>query len=392
MTWFLALCMLAGSGREFELTASTGTAAGRLVELSAERVVLETPKGPATFPLAQVVRIVPRGAEPPGAAAAQAAGMSVELIDGSLIAARDFQTDGDKARIVSALGEMTVATRSIARVRLQPQSPKLAEQWAEIVEARHPTDVLVLRKQASLDYFTGVVGKIGAETVQFETEGETVDVRRARVEGVLFARPAGNELPSSLCTVVDAGGSRWRIRDVKLAGETMSIVTPAGVAVSLRLDQVEQLQFEVHYLSDLKPEKIEQTPLLAAGTISAAERRFHQPRFNADPRTGPLHLAGSAYEKGLSAFARTELVYRFPEAFSRLQMVVGMDDLEATGASARLVVHGDDRVLYDHVLGGEGVVPLSLDLRGVKRLKILVDFDGNELLGRVNLCEARLLK
>jgi hypothetical protein len=58
------------------------------------------------------------------------------------------------------------------------------------------------------------------------------------------------------------------------------------------------------------------------------------------------------------------------------------------------LIHGDDRsLLTADVEGGQAPREIKLDIAGVKRLKIVVDFGQNLDTGDwLNLCEARLIK
>jgi hypothetical protein len=59
-----------------------------------------------------------------------------------------------------------------------------------------------------------------------------------------------------------------------------------------------------------------------------------------------------------------------------------------------LVIRGDDKVLLETTLtGAEGPKPLDLDLGGVRRLAILVDFGGEmDAADHLDLCNARIIK
>jgi hypothetical protein len=103
-------------------------------------------------------------------------------------------------------------------------------------------------------------------------------------------------------------------------------------------------------------------------------------------------VTGANYAKGISLYSRTELVYRLPEGVSRLQAVAGLEPTDSAHGNVRLVISGDDRVLLERTIQGSEVVPISVPLAGVRRLKVVVDFNGDEVADRLNLCEARLLK
>jgi hypothetical protein len=324
---------------------------------------------------------------PPGA-------MQVELIDGSLLLAREFRVEKNRATIaVFGDNSISVPTASIASVRFYEQSAKIAEEWADIVGTQRTGDTLVLRKAGAIDYLTGVIGDVTNDAVHFETDGEKFEVKRTRVEGLLYAASRRAKLSDAVCAVTDIIGTRFEARTLGLVDNTLEVVTPAGISATIPLDRLQRIDFKVEYLSDLKPESIEQLPYLAIPQASpSVESRFHRPRFNAALETGTLRLGGVTYAKGLSMYSRTEIVYRLPEKYGRLEAVAGLDASESAPGSVRLVVSGDDRVLLDRVIEGSEIVPLNVDVGGVRRLKILVDFNGDEVSDRLNICQPRLVR
>jgi hypothetical protein len=62
--------------------------------------------------------------------------------------------------------------------------------------------------------------------------------------------------------------------------------------------------------------------------------------------------------------------------------------------NVRLVIQGDDRVLLEtSVAGTEAARLVDLDLTGVRRLSILVDFGENlDVADHLDLAEARIVK
>ena len=108
----------------------------------------------------------------------------------------------------------------------------------------------------------------------------------------------------------------------------------------------------------------------------------------------PLRLGGEEYRKGLALHSRTMVVYRLPDRFRRFKAVAGIDDRVHPRGSVHLVIRGDERLLLEaDVTGLDAPRQIDLDLTGVRRLSILVDFArelnvGDQLL----LCEARVIK
>ncbi len=397
----VVFCLVAAVGPQFETAAGPGAKVGTLVGVSENGVTLATSLGKVELPADEVIELRRHGdaqfRPPPGA-------MHVEFVDKSQLMTREFRVEKSTAMLaVFGSDTIQVPTAWIANVRFQEQPAKIAEQWAEIVGTPRTTDSLVLRKQNALDYLSGVIVEVNADVVKFETDGEKFDVKRSRVEGLIYAAARRGLTKASLCTVVDTAGSRYEAESMALADGALAVVTPAGLKTSIPLDRLDRLEYKVEYLSDLKPESIEQLPYLAIPKVAPSfESRFHRPRFNAALEPGPLRLAGTTYTKGVSLYTRTELVYRLPEKYSRLAAVVGLDPSESHTGSVRLVISGDDKssaeksgtgkVLFDRIIQGSEVVPISVDLAGVRRLKVLVDFNGDEISDRVNLCQPRLMR
>jgi hypothetical protein len=89
----------------------------------------------------------------------------------------------------------------------------------------------------------------------------------------------------------------------------------------------------------------------------------------------PLQVKKKIYSKGVALRSRTEMVYRMPPSSSRFKAVAGIDDSVASKGRVRLVIRGDDKVLFDAaVVGTEPAHEIDLDISGVRRLTILVDF------------------
>jgi hypothetical protein len=124
-----------------------------------------------------------------------------------------------------------------------------------------------------------------------------------------------------------------------------------------------------------------------------AENLFFQPRLNRSLEPGGLRLGDHVYAKGLAMHSRSELVFRLPGDFRRLQALAGIDDAVRPGGNVRLSIYGDDRLLLEEVITGRDKPRrLDLDIRGVARLKIVADFNGDEVSDHLDLCEARILE
>jgi len=123
----------------------------------------------------------------------------VGLRDGSTFKARSFkfgQPTGNNATstMVCRSSQVTLPNKHIQYVRFREWSHALAQQWQELLDTRHDGDVIVIRRSAeSLDYLEGIIRTITPKNVQFEFDGDTIEIPEL-VKLATFFDPDGNSL------------------------------------------------------------------------------------------------------------------------------------------------------------------------------------------------------
>ncbi len=393
---FVVAILLTAAAPAVEIETVDGKpVTGTLLDLSAQGVKLSTAQGPVPIEFAKLTGITPK--VPPSAGAATA-GVWLELVDGSSLVGSAYTAADGRARItVAGGGVLEVPTRDIQWVRLQPQSEAVAAQWSRIRGAEPKGDLLIVKKGDTLDYHSGVLRNVTDQSVQFELEGEMLPVGRGKVHGLAYRHPAGRELPEAVCSVTEASGSVWSVQSIATAGENLQWTTVTGLKVTRPLAAVKRIDFsrgKIVYLSDLEPESVSWTPYVGLGKEFPARAEFYAPRRDRSRDAGPLQLDGKTYAKGLALSSRTLVVYRLPSRYSRLTATVGIDDRVRPRGHVRLVIRGDDRVLLETaVAGAEPAKPIGLDVTGVRRLSVLVDFGEDlDIADYLDLCDARLVK
>jgi hypothetical protein len=163
---------------------------------------------------------------------------------------------------------------------------------------------------------------------------------------------------------------------------------------------------KIRYLSDIADSTTRWKPLIALPDGASQAAEYGQPRRDRSAYGGPLTLTlpGSSspastgqlqiFSKGLALRSRTELIYRLPEGFGRFTAMAGIEPATSTTGNVQLTIYGDDRPLFEAAISGQQPPrEIELDIAGVKRLKIVVDFGKNLDTGDwLNLCDARLVK
>jgi NPCBM/NEW2 domain len=341
----------------------------------------------------------------------------MELIDGSRIPIDEFQSTATQATVglapwrTSLEKTLQLARKQLVAVRLQPLSASAAQQWGEIRDIHFTSDVLVLlkRKGQSLDYVEGVLGDVSAEKIEFKLEGESLRIDRAKVAGLIFYRAKDRADGEPRCVVRGNSGLQAVVSKAQLVNGIVELTTVNGVALDWPLQDIYLADYsagKLVYLSDIEPVTEQWTPLvgLPAGATLAAE--YGRPRSDRSAYGGPLTLRledstsrsaaeqTGTFNKGLALRSRTELVFRLPSSFGRFTTIAGIDPSTSTSGNVRLEIHGDDRLLFEDAIGGgEPPRSIDLDISGVKRLKLIVDYGSNLDSGDwLNLCDARIVK
>jgi hypothetical protein len=394
--WHIIFCLLLTSASpEFDVQTLDGRiVSGSLAELTADRLTVETDSGKVVLETEKLLEV---SLKHKPAASAQSPGTWIELTDGSTIFARQYTVRGDRAVITLLDGEvLETPARSIRNVRLQHVSEAITDQWSQILSAKLDGDVLVVHKGDNLDYHQGVLGDINAEVVRFQLDGEDLPINRAKVYGFVYRHPSSEASTGPICRLIDIYGSHWQVSKIALE-KKLQLTTPSGVTLSCSPEIVASIDFslgKIAYLSDLKPESVAWTPFFSTVKTLPSMEQFYAPRQDRNFESNPLQLAGTEYSKGLAIRSRTEVVYRLSGSFTQLKALAGIDDSVRPQGNVRLVIRGDNNVLLDlPIAGTDPPKPIDLDLSGVRKLSILVDFGNHAGFGdHLDLCNARIIK
>ena len=112
----------------------------------------------------------------------------VTLWDGSKLGTAATQIVGKQLKLTSAmLGELSLSQADVASVRFSDRFDE-DEQWGKLVEKASKSDLLVIRKEQTLDFLDGVVVEVTDRSVKFLLDGEEVTTKRDKVFGLIFAK------------------------------------------------------------------------------------------------------------------------------------------------------------------------------------------------------------
>lgn len=316
----------------------------------------------------------------------------VVLADGGLLVADVHQMDKDHLQVDCDLfGSVKLPLELLAGVVFQtPTERRRCDRLLDrIGSASGDADRLIL---ANDDELSGRVKAIQKGVLQFRTDAGPlpVEIRRARAlifNPSLVSRPA---IKGRRAWTGFADGSRLVATQLVVDERSLKINVPGGLAWTTTARQLTWLAPQgagrVVYLSDLKPDSDRHVPFLELSWPYRMDRSV----------SGEwLRSGGRLYLKGIGVHSASRLTYLLSEPYRRFQAELGIDDETAGRGSVRFRVFLDGSMKYESpmVTGGMPPVPVSLDVTGVKRLDLIVDYaDRADEMDRADWLNARLVR
>jgi hypothetical protein len=377
-------------------TLDGSTHEGQLEALEADHLVLVTADGRQQLPYRQLLTV--KQTKPP-AAVPDAASVWIELVGGSRLEATALTISEGKANISLRDGrQISLASEEILQGRIIELEGDTLTDFQEITAEEAEGDLLVIRRPSgALDQLEGIIHSLDKDVLVFEFDNEKLPVGREKVAGFRFFQSDAQQLSKPMCLVQTTDGCLLVAGQLALAEDTLSVTTVAGSTLEIPLEQLGTLDFSsgnLVYLSDLTMESSNWRPYLSAGAVSETLKRLYRPRRDTTLTGKPLVLANQEFARGLAIHSRTEINYRLTDDYRTFQALVGIDPAMGENGHVELVILADGKQLYRQAISGkDDARSIELDLTGVKRLTILVDFGEQLDIGdHLLLCNARLTK
>ncbi|TWU27240.1 NPCBM/NEW2 domain-containing protein [Bythopirellula polymerisocia] len=389
-------------------TVDGSDSVGKLNEWTTEAVSLRQPSQVVKFPVNELLRVEFEDSRK----APTAAGMTLELVDGSRIPVSRFEVTERMATVETLLATspLSIPTEQIRFVEF-PNENISKESWLPTWQSKDFTgDVLVIVKKdsAEMNFLSGVINNITSTEINFGWEGDTIPVKRSKVAAITYYHAIRKQQAVPICWLNLAQGYRLpAVEIVREAGE-LRITTPMGIALQIPLGAIQTADYSVGkltYLSDLKPIREDWTPLIELPTLDSHVKRLGVPRRDTSFEGSPLTLSWprvgdgdssvlQAYRKGLAMRSRTESEYRLPRGMRRFVAIAGIDPETLAQGNVTLVVEADGETLFESTIAGnQPPVPIDVEIAGKRLMKVYVDYGSNLDLGdRLHLVEARFVK
>ena len=371
--------------------------AGSISALNSQEITLTGNAGETRHALDQVQSIVFANQAVP----AKDANTRITLHDGSSFQAKSVTLTGEKCTVViGGTQSFTCRADSIRDMQFKVLADEALQQYRQIIAADSAEDILIVQRQTgAIDQLEGIVEAMDGEFVTFNFGGDKIPVEITKLAGIRLVKPANKEIPKSLCQVTDSFNNVWQVSQLKFDSENdkLQANTCTGESLTFELSKLSRLDFasnNVLYLSDITPEAVEWTPFLSGNLIRKRLSKVYQPHMDISVDGTPLMVGTESYSKGISIHSRTVMSLRLPDAFSQLQMDIGIDPSMNGRGHVELTILGDKKQLFqDFVAGDDKPRTLDLNITGVRRITIKVDYGKNLDIGdQLNMGNARVLK
>jgi len=364
-----------------------------LLRLEADgRIMLGVDGKPQTIPAGQWVRW---GAPAPFAPS----GPIVLAADGSLL-----PIDQQFEPVVLQGEKLNCDTRRLGRLQLPLPSvrglvyhlPARIQQadvlMREILDAQGSADQLLL---ANGDRLSGTLTQLGADKLLLEVDQIPLELEVRNVVAVIFNPALARRPPATKERMVVglSDGTRLQCQAAVSSGTSLSMTTQNGLKLSSALANVVWLQAlseKVAYVSDFQDAGYRHTPYLSLNWPYERDRNV---------LGGQLRCGGRAYLKGLGMHSTSLIRYALDKPYRRLDAEIGIDDETGSRGSVIFRVYVDTgdgqwqrRYESPIVRGGQAPVPISVDLKGAKRIALVADVaDRGDELDHANWLDARLV-
>lgn len=384
---------------------------GTLETFNETSVVIKSEGQSVSIPVAEllVIRTLVQPTAPPVDSP-----IEVRLVDMSRLRVKSFATSGaatsgsTKSPSTMAilnharLGELQIPISTIASVRLAAMDSKVETEWNQLLDRPLKKDAIAVRKGDVLDHLDGVIGNLNEAKIQFQMDGEDIEVKREKVFGMIYAKRT-SLAKKSIAQLDLMSGDRLSLKQIAWDGTKWKARLVTGYELDIAPELFQTLDFslgKVTYLSDLEPRSVKYTPYFDLPSSFLVNEYRRDKNFDGNR----ISLGERSYVKGLAIHSQTQLKYRLGGEYRRFQAIMGIGD-EVPVGDVDVIVKGDNNILFKgsakaSEAGEKGTIRravpqhLDIDVTGVVELEIFVDFgsDKRDIGDRLYLANARAIR
>ncbi len=379
----------AGEPEVSVLTVRGDVLRGRLLALSlTQGVVVRGESGEKTLATDELVQI--RLASPTATEPAGVYDVELALVGGDrLYGALARGGTGEVVRFEAPdIGSVEFPLESVAG--LQTHNGQRDEQRAAARALREAEglseDRLLLTNG---DVMSGFVNSISADSILMETAGSEQRIAASLLVAARLSTVPRPRIESQHAVLHLRGGARLTVVDLEIKGSAAVVKLAAGPAATFPVERIAAIDVaggRWEWLSTMEPATFEHTPMLGVDFGWARDRNV---------LGGPLVVGGRRFEHGIGVHSRSRLTYELAGAYRELVTGFGIDDDSGPLADVDVSIRADGQTLFERrgVRAGSAAETIRLNLTGVRRIELVVDYGANgDMQDRFNWLEAALVK
>ena len=325
-------------------------------------------------------------------------GLRITTTNGEEFSLREFTASKAEVRFRTAFSQepYALSRNQVDQIRLFNVGAESDADWRTLFDQQDAGDLLILARKSketgeyTFDSLSGIVERVGEETIDFIWDGEPFPVKRTKVAAIVYYRGKQTASPKTFCILHTRDGSFIPCRRLESFSTSSSIEAESlsGLVLRFAESQIEKLDFsngKLLFLSDFQPLAQKWTPLVGIAEDNQFLRRAGQPRFNQSFTGSTLQLKNVdpsqepvSYARGIAMRSRTEIVFEIPTGMQRFQTLAGINPATANQGNVELEFTSKGEPLWRGQIRGEDAPELiEFSLKNVKRLRIFVDYGEN---------------
>ncbi len=292
-------------------------------------------------------------------------------------------------------GEMKLPLELLAGCTPHPPSDRTERDalGRKMLQSSGKTDRVMLDNG---DELTGKIMALKTNKLEIRTANGPLTLELAKASSFIFNPAlAADTRPKGMCVWSSfQDGSRLRLSQLQVDDKKVHANLLGGFEVAADAKSLVALQpvgGTVTYLSDVKPDSFKHVPYLQLPWTYEVDHNV---------LGGQLRCDGRAFLKGLGMHSAARVTYALDQKYRRFESEIGIDDATRGKGSVVFRVFTDDgsgtwrdQFTSPVVRGGQSPLPISVDLWGVKRLSLLVEFaDHGDELDHADWLNARFVK
>jgi hypothetical protein len=356
-----------------ELTDGT-TVAGTLEAIDQESVRLAG-DSPRDVPVKDVRRVMRVPARP-----TEAMAVRVACRDGARIDGDDVLWDGAPSAVVIRGDErIEVPIDRIVTVNWQPRPATGAAgtvdpAWLAALPAEPASDLVAVSRGDDFELVECAITAVSAETVTVILDGERIPVKRGKVLGLAWLRPAA---PTAAATQVTIAGGRLAAGSVAWTPRALVLDGVVKVPGHL-LESIDYAAGRTVPLVSLPMEQVKAEPFFGGLATVEGMAAFFAPRVV--PPAGAAK--GDPFSSGRSLLVRprTVAVWRVPADSRHFRARVVRAATSETATAVQVSLRLDDQLAWERSLEAAAAVEaIDIAVVDARRLTLTVDFVSGDM-------------